>query len=553
MRLALSLMLLASFAFSQTPQSGVTSAIRARVTDDLTREGISGVRVTLNGATLREPVVVTSDANGNLQFPSLVAGRYNLDTDKAGYFAQAFPDIIVAGAASGNADVNVGDLNITAQRTISGTLKWDDDEPVTNAIVHVMTFRGGAHSRAPFVPTVSTNERGEFRLQGLRARRYLVFAYQRPQVVAPGVAVRVALPVFYPGTNRAETAQILDMRTTKDVSGLSLTMKEERGVSIEGTITAETLPVGSPVQMGLVIPGVPAPFLVGAQTKVGDPFRLYPVPPGSYLLFVQGSPAPVIPPGVDPTTLTPQQLAALLPPSAAPSVTAIPVTVNRGTPIRDLTIPVPAPTPLFGKVDLDEAQQGQPSRIVPATNVVPWFEWYPKIELQYGFVSGPTSANGEFRLPNAVKGQAYIPGPGANWGNAYVASYKQGQKDLAAGGLPAVAGDEPIHILLKRDGGLLQGKVTDGGKTPWRAFVVMAPRDRRIEYWFKRVFTMSDGTFRIDNIAPGEYDVFAFDRNDEDISYNADYLRRYAAGGTAVTVQPYSSQSVELRLTNTEK
>jgi hypothetical protein len=554
------LMLLTTLAFSQVAPgpSTFTSALRARVADDLSHEGVSTVRVTLTGTptgvtTAREPIVETSDAQGNVMFRGLAPGRYSLDIDKAGYFPQNFPDIVVGGAETGNAQVNVGDLNITAQRTISGVLKWDDDEPVADAFVHVMGFRGPQYSRAPFVARVNTNARGEFKVEQLRARKYIVFAYQRPQIVAPGAAVRVALPVFYPGTERPETAQVFDMRTTKDVTGLSLTMKEERGVSVEGTISAETLAAGSPVQMGLVIPGVPSQFLVGTQTQVGKTFRLYPVPPGNYLLFVQGTPAPQIPVGVDPTTITADQMRALQQAAGEPSVTAIPVTVNRGTPIRDLNVGIPAATPLVGKVTLDEAQRNQPSRLVPATNVTVPFEWVPKMELQYGLLGTGTNTQGEFRALGAVKGQAYIPGPGGNWGNTYVASYRQGQKDLIAGGLPVIAGGDPIEILLKRDGGRIEGKVKDGERAPWRAYVVLAPRDRRIEYWFKRTFTMSDGSFSFDQIAPGEYDVYAFDRNDDDMFYSPEYLRRYAVGATQISVQPYSSQSIDVRLTNTDK
>ena len=556
--LAFSLVLLAAPAIQpiSARQGQFTSAIRARVTDDLSHEGVSTVRLTLTGTSLRDPVVVTSDGNGNFQFPGLSEGRYNLALDKAGYFPQTFPDIVVLPGAIGNAAVVLGDLNITAQRNVSGTVKWDDGEPVTNAIVHVMSFRGGAYSRSPFVGTVTTNERGEFKIEGLRARRYLVFTYQRPQVVAPGIAVRVALPVFYPGAARPEDAQMLDLRTNREFPGLALTMKEERGVSIEGTVTSETLMPGVPVQMGLIIPGVPSPFMVGTESRVGQPFRLYPVPPGSYLLFARGVPATTAAQaGV--TTITPATanaptvLVAGTPLDAA--VTAIPVTVNRGTPIQGMNLNLPAAAVIEGTVEIDAAEQGAPARIVPAAGVTVGFEWYPKMESQYGIFYNNANDKGEFRIQGVVKGQAYIPGPGANWGPAYVASYKQGTKDLVAGGLPVVAGGEPVHVLLKRDGGRLEGKVTDGSNTPWRAFVAVAPRDRRIEYWFRSAFTMSDGTFQISNIPPGEYDVFAFDRNDEDIYYNADFLRRYAAGGKAITVGPYTIQSLELSLTHTQQ
>ena len=375
-------------------QAQFTSSIRARVVDDFSHEGVSTVRVTLTGTEIREPIVATSDGQGYLRFTGLVSGRYSLAIDKAGYFPQSFPDIIVDGASAGNADLIVGDLNITAQRSISGQVQWDDGEPVTNAIVHVMTFRGGAYSRSAFIATVNTNQRGEFRIEGLRARRYMVFTYQRPQIVAPGAAIRVALPVFYPGAERPENAQLLDMRMMRDASGVSMIMKEERGVLIEGTVTAETLMPGTPVQLGLIIPGIPTPAMVATQTRVGDPFRLYPVPPGSYLLFARAPAAPP-PAGVTPGPDSSQ---------TELSVTAMPVTVNRETPIRGLEVNLPAATVIEGKVDLDEAGQGQPSKISPATNVELFFEWLPKMESQYGIFSNGVDDNGEFRVPGAGKG-----------------------------------------------------------------------------------------------------------------------------------------------------
>jgi hypothetical protein len=187
-------------------------------------------------------------------------------------------------------------------------VKWDDGEPVTNAIVHAMGFRGGAYSRSPS-SVVLTNDRGEFKLEGVRARRYLLFTYQRPQVVAPGAAVRVALPVFYPATNRPETAETIDMRNQKDVSGIVLTMKEEKGESVEGKIIADTLPEGTPVQMGLVIPGVSAPFLIATQSGSAQRFASIRCRRDLSALRTGWGPAIVLPAGVDPT-LQPNSLLA---------------------------------------------------------------------------------------------------------------------------------------------------------------------------------------------------------------------------------------------------
>jgi hypothetical protein len=149
-----------------TAQVDSKSALRARILDDLTRAGVSGVRVSLTGGALKEPLVKTTDASGRFLFPDLPIGNYLLTLDKAGYFPESYGGINVGGPA-----VDLRDIILTAKRTILGTVRWNDGEPVPDAIVHVMTFRAGKLSRASFVAPVTTNERGAFSIDGLRPRR----------------------------------------------------------------------------------------------------------------------------------------------------------------------------------------------------------------------------------------------------------------------------------------------------------------------------------------------------------------------------------------------
>lgn len=209
---------------------------------------------------------------------------------------------------------------------------------------------------------------------------------------------------------------------------------------------------------------------------------------------------------------------------------------------------MPAPTIVEGKVEVDEALPGQTSRISPATNVGMYLDWFPKIEVQDGILNVRANERGELRITGTVKGQEYLVGPGSNFGGGYVASFKQGPRDLVAGAIPLVAGGDPIRILLKRDGGRIEGNVTDRDQPPWRAFVVAAPRDRRIGPWFRFTNTRSDGSFQLVNVPPGEYDVFALERNDDDSFFNADYLRGFAGLSKPVRVEAGSASSVSLSL-----
>jgi hypothetical protein len=163
----------------------------------------------------------------------------------------------------------------------------------------------------------------------------------------------------------------------------------------------------------------------------------------------------------------------------------------------------------------------------------------------YGTTSaGLTTQSGEFRLTGTIPGQSYVLSRGLLFPpGSYLAKMTQGTRDLMAGALGVVPGDERVRILLKKDGGAIEGKVADRGRAPSRAFVVLAPRNRKIEYWYRSSFTRGDGTFKLFDIAPGEYDLFAFTNNEDDLYYDESFLREHIAMAVRVQILPSSVRS----------
>jgi hypothetical protein len=57
-----------------------------------------------------------------------------------------------------------------------------------------------------------------------------------------------------------------------------------------------------------------------------------------------------------------------------------------------------------------------------------------------------------------------------------------------------------------------------------------------------------DGSFMIKDIAPGDYDLFAFNRNEEDLYFEPPYLASFASGSTRITVGAKEAKRQDLEI-----
>ncbi len=120
---------------------------------------------------------------------------------------------------------------------------------------------------------------------------------------------------------------------------------------------------------------------------------------------------------------------------------------------------------------------------------------------------------------------------------SYISHVEQNSRDLPGGPFPERSWRAPysIHITMRDDGGSVQGAVRKKEGVVDPGLVVLAPVDRSREHLFRTAKAGKDGSFQLSDIAPGDYDIYAFSRNDEDHS-----MRRICTSGSSQVKRPAS-------------
>ncbi len=111
-------------------------------------------------------------------------------------------------------------------------------------------------------------------------------------------------------------------------------------------------------------------------------------------------------------------------------------------------------------------------------------------------------------------------------------------------------------ISIGRDSGTLSGNVTGSGKPVPGALVVRVPDDPQARIRVDRYLTTysaADGAFQIQNIPPGRYTAFSFERIEDDIYFDADFNTQVASLGRAMTVSPGEKKLQDLDFITVEE
>ncbi len=130
--------------------------------------------------------------------------------------------------------------------------------------------------------------------------------------------------------------------------------------------------------------------------------------------------------------------------------------------------------------------------------------------------------------------------------NTYIAQVSQGPEVKSASPFAVQANEDPVRVVLKTDGGTLDGVAKIGNRVVAKAFVVLAPKDRKLEQHFRATTAGDDGTYKLSGIAPGAYDLFAFDRNEDDDYLDEAFLNKVAEPAVTVNVALRSAASIDL-------
>jgi len=244
-------------------------------------------------ATNMERAVLTDD-EGKFAFTSLPPGRFSLSAGKPSFITGYYmatrpgrpPTAPIPPLAAGQQLANVI-LKLTPGGVITGVVRDDFGQPVSNVSVRIMEFRTiQGERRALATNSMSSDDRGVYRFFGLMPGTYYVSVTPQMSVGAmgelrqvssdemnamwsavaqsagarpiaattadpralvinpevplapppPGVSVSYA-PIFYPDSPRSDSARPIPLGAGQQMTGIDLSLRYVRASRIDGTVT----------------------------------------------------------------------------------------------------------------------------------------------------------------------------------------------------------------------------------------------------------------------------------------------------------------------------
>jgi hypothetical protein len=165
----------------------------------------------------------------------------------------------------------------------------------------------------------------------------------------------------------------------------------------------------------------------------------------------------------------------------------------------------------------------------------------------------PTVApDGTFTLAAVTPGEYRLKVGTGRFGG-YIKSARYGAVD-ALNPPFRIDGPGQFEIVVGPNSGALDAVVVDDAQKPSPGATVVLvpdpPRRQRFDL-FDAVASDSSGRVRFENLAPGDYKVFAWDDVPADAWQDPDFLRVYESRGKSVHISEGSREGIELRLIRT--
>ena len=111
--------------------------------------------------------------------------------------------------------------------------------------------------------------------------------------------------------------------------------------------------------------------------------------------------------------------------------------------------------------------------------------------------------------------------------------------------------DQPLEIVLAIGTGTVEGRAVDARQqiVPYRTVVLLPDVPLRHRFDLNRVTTTdTTGRFRFQNVTPGTYKIFAFDRIESGAWEDVTVMQGYDGGGQSIRVQENSQQAMEVKV-----
>jgi Carboxypeptidase regulatory-like domain len=479
-------------------------AITGRVVAD-DGSGVAAVTVILTpgasppGSLANFQRSITTDEEGKFRFANLPARPYNLLVVGSREYAQS-----LAVTASGERRYyRIGEnvqIPLIRGGVITGRVTNALGEPVIG--IPVTAIRRREHDGRPTIEAIGsrprqTDDRGIYRLYGLRPGSYIVMAKSNPRFDAG--AYDNEIPTYHPSSTRDAAAEVT-VASGSETTGIDIQYRGEIGHAISGRITGAH-------QSGVVYLNYASGTAFVSPIFAGsDKFAFYGVPDGEYELTAEENSS------IDGAASQPRRV------------------IVRGTDVTGIELKLLPKSSIAGKILFELLPQRCEQKSAPAPEEIVLRAHrdeavkMPLVANLFSPRDATADAKGEFTLKWLVSARYRLQAllPGENW---YLKSTTGPAPASARGTTPSSGADigrsgvmlksgehaSGITVTIAEGAANLRGRVThekEGARLPAKLVVYLVPAepasaDNVLRY--AEVIAERDRVFEFKNVAPGKY------------------------------------------------
>jgi hypothetical protein len=510
-------MLIAATLFAQQVSAPVraTTRVEVKVINSLSGEAVGKATVILRARDQGHGLSYAdeTDASGHFSIDDVEPGEYAVVADRRGFSQQSTG---ATGAPPPSVKVETGQsikdvtIRLTPLGVIAGRVLDADGDPVAGANVAALrSLYSDGKKELRNVDQVQTGDKGDFRLFGLGAGTfYLSATYTRQSFNGPPESVST----FYPNAGDQGHAAPIQLRTGAQLEGFDIRLQSTGVYSVRFEFPDGYAPHGGY-----------SPSLISEQGDMLGNVTMFSendvvfhgVPPGSYEAIVR-------------LDNEEQQSYAIR------HVEVTNADVNGGT----LTF-VPA-VDVTGTVRVEGGA----------------FNGFQKLRVNLqadfrnpvmGNLNVEVKPDGSFLTKGAaprVYELAIARTPGV-----YLKSVRMGDKQMADRRLDLSSKPEPLTILLGADVGQVEGAVQNaaGGPVTRARVNIIAYGDHANRRDLNRFgFTDEKGEFKITDVPPGDYKVFAWEDVPVGAPQDPQFRKPFEKEALAIRLQPNGHQKVQV-------
>jgi hypothetical protein len=523
------------------------SSISGTVIDAITQQPLRDAEVRVHGysdsPTAHSQQSTVTDNNGSFAFDNLTPGSYSVAASHAGYMRNGpgmrrlRPETVHLGAGQ-----HVDDLRIylTPGAAISGQITEGAGVPVAGVTVQVLRH---SHRIGQLDYTIAasaqSNNSGEYQLINLQSGDYYLrvvphFApksHPEPLPQSSGQAHETAnakdtyidVTTYYPGTAEDEHATLLNLRGGEQLSGMNIALSRARASVVKGRVldAVSRSPING-ADLTLLEEGNVPPVPYSATADMKGTFEVKNVPRGNYVLVAE-KPTP----GENDKPMWGQKKIRV----ADAEVDNVEVAIQSGATVSGrIIVDSKSNVDLTTVTGLLQRAQGSMLR-----------GFAPEI----GNIT--VKADGSFAFQDVNEGNYYIdfvPIPAG-----FYLKCEQSPNFLETG-LAVAQGQaaQGLELVLSTGVAKIEGTVMNGQEPSPGATVVLVPSaERRSQPRFYRLTTSDrQGRFAVQNIIPGDYEIFAWQELESGSYFDPDFVARFEDRSKAVSFKEGSEINLQL-------